>query len=700
MRFQSKKSNAIIIALCLAVIIIAGIVNVGVSTNWGSVVLKEVIISPYGSDLAATMYIPRSALKTDDKGNFLNKYPAIIVCAGFTNSRTFLDNVAIELSRAGFVVMNIDQYGHHKSEATHIRGFGVEPTPMSDTSQIGTLDAYAYLRTLGFVDQTKIGATGHSLGAGAAGNLAVNTAGFYTLQDRLLMMLNDLFGVEITREDVAAQDADALAAKYLNADQLQLYNIQKEQITYEYNSAVNDIFLIDGGGATDPKVVEVAGIPVWRDLQANFGQIKYVSGNGSGGRKNPDFHLSSDATKLFMSSDVPVARDSWYKLNISGTEDRVLSTKLSDFFGSITGDIRSAADSNTLRMVTTPYGWHGVSYYNVPTVKAAVQFFRTTMDYNNNVPLNGTTFIVRDVFSAIGAIALLVLIMSLVKAIMSLSFFESMNGTPIEPVQDKKSPVFWILMIIAVLGPPLTYSSGVGWVPSTAPSLISTVPVATKISFWSIIMAIAILALLIIKYFAFDKKNGVKFSELYGLKYSWKNIGKSIVLALSVFVCIATLLAAYYNFFAFGNLKITLIGCTIFQTLSTPQFYSCLLYSILFLPFYFVNSMLVNSARLKGMSERLNMLLFAGINCSGMLLLIITQFYIGLDRTGKVIFTIPPGSSSVLYSMAVLMIALFVSAIYSRKLYLKTGSIIPGAILNTVVFSIPAIQVYMNYTFV
>lgn len=700
MKLQSKKRNAIIIALCLVVIIIAGLVNVGISTNWGRVVVKEVIISPYGSDLAATMYIPKSALKTDDKGNFLNKFPAIIVCAGFTNSRTFLDNVAIELSRAGFVVMNIDQYGHHKSEATHIRGYGVEPTPMSDTSQIGTLDAYAYLRTLGFVDQTRIGATGHSLGAGAAGNLAVNTAGFYTLQDRLLMMLNDLFGVEITREDVAAQNADALAEKYLNADQLQLYKTQKEQITNEYNSAVNDVFLIDGGGATDPRVVEVAGIPVWRDLQANFGQIKYVSGNGSAGRKNPDFHLSSDSTKNAMSSDGPIARDTWYKLNISGAEDRVLSTKLTDFFGGITGDIRSAAGSNSLRMISTPYGWHGVTYYNVPTVKAAVQFFRTTLDYNNNIPLNGTTFIVRDAFSMIGTIALLVLILSLVKAIMSLPFFESLNGTPIEPVQSKKSSVFWILMLIAVLGPPLTYSSGVAWVPSTEPSLISTIPVAAKISFWSIVMAIAILALLIIKYFAFDKKKGVKFFELYGLKYSWKNIGKSVVLALSVFVCIATLLAAYYNFFAFGNLKFTLIGVTIFQTLAPWQYYNCLLYSILYLPFFIVNSMLVNSARLKGMSERLNMWLFAGINCSGMLLLLITQFYIGLDRTGKVVFAIPPGSSSVLYSIAILMVTLFVSAIYSRKLYLKTGSIIPGAILNTVVFSIPAIQAYMNYTFV
>lgn len=699
MQAKCKSKTGVIIAICLVVIIIAGFVNVAVCTDGGKVVVKEVVISPYGSNLAATMYIPRWALETDENGNFLNKAPAVIVCAGFTNSRTFLDNVALELSRAGFVVMNIDQYGHHKSEATHIRGYGVEPSPMSDTSQIGTTDALAYLRTLGFVDQTRIGATGHSLGAGAAGNVAANTAGFYTLQDKLLIMLNETFGIEITREDVAAQDADAVAKANLDDAQLAHYESLKAAITEDYNTAVRDCFLIDGGASTNPKLVDVAGISVWRDMQANFGRIAYIGGNGSGGTKNRDFHLSAPASLTAMSAEGSVDRDMWYAINLSGTEERVLSTELSDFFGAPTEEVRQAAENNALRMLDTPWGWHGVAYFNVPTVRAALQFFRTTMDYDNGVALNGKTFLTRDFFSALGAIALLVLVMCLVKVIMKLPFFESMKGEPAEPIQDGKSPIFWIFLAIVVLGPPLTYCSGVGWVPSTAPSLISTVVVATRISFWSIIMALIIAALMVIKYFVFDKKTGRSFAEIYGLKYSWKNIGKSIVLALAVFGCVAVLLSAYYSLFAFGNLKITLIGATIFQSLSVGQYYNCLLYSILFLPFYLINSMLVNSARIKGMSEKANTILFAFINCFGMMLLLLVQFFLGLARTGVVIFKSPPGSSSVLYSIAVLMVTLFVSAIYTRKLYEKTGSSIPGALLNTAIFSIPAIQAYMIYSF-
>lgn len=68
MKLQAKNKNTVIIALCLVVILVAGIVNVAISTDGGDIVTKEVIISPYGSDLAATMYIPRWALETDGRG--------------------------------------------------------------------------------------------------------------------------------------------------------------------------------------------------------------------------------------------------------------------------------------------------------------------------------------------------------------------------------------------------------------------------------------------------------------------------------------------------------------------------------------------------------------------------------------------------------------------------------------------------------
>ena len=42
---------------------------------------------------------------------------------------------------------------------------------------------------------------------------------------------------------------------------------------------------------------------------------------------------------------------------------------------------------------------------------------------------------------------------------------------------------------------------------------------------------------------------------------------------------------------------------------------------------------------------------------------------------------------------------LFISAIYTRKLYEKTGSSVPGAMVNAMIFTIPAIQVFTYYSF-
>ncbi|MGQ9780526.1 MAG: alpha/beta fold hydrolase [Bacillota bacterium] len=298
-----------------------------VMSNNGKIIVKEVIISPYGGDLAASMYIPKLALETDKTGNFINSVPAVIVNSGFTNSRTYLDNVAIELARCGFAVIQIDMYGHGHSESINNRGFSVPPSPFDDdVSLCGAMDALAYLRTLGFIDQTRIGMCGHSLGGAATGRMAEKSAGFYTLQDKLLNMLHSEFGVSVTAEQVAAQDADAVAAATLSEKDFALYKVRKAQIVNEHNRALRNFLIFDAGASgCDPHVVEVAGIPVWRDLQANLGLVMNLSGHGGGGLKNKDAALSSPATLTMLSVDGAAERDTWYQTNLSSTTERALT---------------------------------------------------------------------------------------------------------------------------------------------------------------------------------------------------------------------------------------------------------------------------------------------------------------------------------------------------------------------------------------
>ena len=65
------KRSKWMIAICLVVILVCGIVANCVKTRGGDYIVREVTISPYGSDLSFTMYIPKAAFDTDENGNFV-----------------------------------------------------------------------------------------------------------------------------------------------------------------------------------------------------------------------------------------------------------------------------------------------------------------------------------------------------------------------------------------------------------------------------------------------------------------------------------------------------------------------------------------------------------------------------------------------------------------------------------------------------
>lgn len=360
-------------------------------------------------------------------------------------------------------------------------------------------------------------------------------------------------------------------------------------------------------------------------------------------------------------------------------------------------------------MLTTPFGWHGFTYLSVGTAKSAMQFFSTVFAYYNGAIVAGgntivnpvaTHWMVKDLFSAIGFVALILLVLPLVDLLMKIPFFASLRREPQLPIQSKKSTAFWVFAVIFVLLPALTYSKGTGWGNFIKASPFSTIQLPTQVAYWAVIMTAILLVLMIVKYFLFDKKKyGVGFLEMYGLKYSAKNTGKSVLLALAVFGIVSVLLSVYYSLFGAANLKITPGGAIVFVSLSKVQYYSWLLYAIYFLPFYLLNSMLVTSARFTDMSEKASTWLIATVNASGMFLLACIQFLIGYVRTGKTVFATPPGSSALVYMISFFFVMLFVSAIFNRKIYQKTGSSIPGALVNVVLFTIPAIQVFMYYAF-
>ena len=98
-----------------------------------------------GSELSAHLYTPTNATEA-------NPAPGILAVHGYINSRETQSSFAIEFARRGYVVLALDQSGHGYSTNTAFSaGFG-GPAGL------------AYLRSLPFVDTSKIGMEGHSMG--------------------------------------------------------------------------------------------------------------------------------------------------------------------------------------------------------------------------------------------------------------------------------------------------------------------------------------------------------------------------------------------------------------------------------------------------------------------------------------------------------------------------------------------------------
>ena len=149
---------------CLVVIIVSSFFASLIQTSFGKVDVKLMNLkTPDGQNLVYDLYKPSIATEND-------KQPLIVVVPGFQRSKEALSNIAIELSRRGYVVALIDPYAQGMSSSSLSR--------LAATTQgygMFALVDYAYAENFSFVDINKIGSTGHSMG----GNAAIRGADYF-----------------------------------------------------------------------------------------------------------------------------------------------------------------------------------------------------------------------------------------------------------------------------------------------------------------------------------------------------------------------------------------------------------------------------------------------------------------------------------------------------------------------------------------
>ena len=164
---MNKRSKTLLV-ISLVLVFVSVLVSGAAQTSFGKVDMQEISMVTEVGTLTGYLLIPTSATVEDPA-------PGIVTSHGYLNNRELQDINYVELSRRGYVVFAMNAYKHGDLSVPEAR--------FADTINVksgGMVDAVEYLATLPFVDATRIGVTGHSMG----GSFANTTAAYYTGLER------------------------------------------------------------------------------------------------------------------------------------------------------------------------------------------------------------------------------------------------------------------------------------------------------------------------------------------------------------------------------------------------------------------------------------------------------------------------------------------------------------------------------------
>lgn len=215
MKPEVKRPLALLLALLVVIFACMGIAN-GIQRNGGKVSVEMGSISTALGDLTYKLYKPDSATRDTPA-------PAVLLLHGYQNDHETSAAYAVELARRGAVVLALDEYGHgwtqagmidrgyvnHKVTVTYGQESEAEGTYVSISgpnryrvmmnfsnlsffdpyystdaegntirdSSMGGIAAYGVLAGFDFVDPTRIGVSGHSMGTWASWSVSAAYAG-------------------------------------------------------------------------------------------------------------------------------------------------------------------------------------------------------------------------------------------------------------------------------------------------------------------------------------------------------------------------------------------------------------------------------------------------------------------------------------------------------------------------------------------
>ena len=246
MLYYLKNNKSLLV--CLSTLLISSFLGSLIQTDFGNtkIILQE-LKTPEGQTLVYDLYKPKSA--TED-----NKAPFIVVVPGFQRSKEALSNIAIELSRRGYVVALIDPYAQGMSSSSTSR--------LAATTQgygMFALVDFVHAGNIPYVDINKIASTGHSMG----GNAAIRGASYFGRQAKeqnTKSKLNSVFvsGYVLTlRDDILKHVKSNVGVSYALYDEGAFRNDLKGWDSANMKIAPESLRTVNSALSDDSQITKV-----------------------------------------------------------------------------------------------------------------------------------------------------------------------------------------------------------------------------------------------------------------------------------------------------------------------------------------------------------------------------------------------------------------------------------------------------------
>ena len=160
---KKLDKNHLLLALCFIIIGSSAVVGYAVQNNFGTIDSEYIRIADQnGLIVTGKLYRPLTATKE-------NPAPGVLLLHGMNNDKDTEGPAALELAKRGIVALAIDQLSHGDSDRIHdVLGY----LTGAELETLGGNASYQFLKSLDFVDETKTGLVGHSMGAGTATSIA------------------------------------------------------------------------------------------------------------------------------------------------------------------------------------------------------------------------------------------------------------------------------------------------------------------------------------------------------------------------------------------------------------------------------------------------------------------------------------------------------------------------------------------------